>query len=93
MSYLIIKLINLAFEAYYLLLIIRILLSWIPVDTYHPIIQWIYKVTDPFLAVFRRVIPPLGGLDLSPIIAFIALNIIDNLVTSSIARILYTIGI
>ena len=66
---------------YTYLLIIRILLTWFPnLDTSNPILTSLFSITDPYLNVFRGVIPPIGGLDLSPILAFISLNLIKELV-------------
>ena len=66
---------------YNYLLIIRILLTWFPnLDTSNPILTSLFSITDPYLNVFRGVIPPIGGLDLSPILAFISLSLIKELV-------------
>lgn len=64
---------------YFVLLIIRILLSWFPnVDWYNPPFSVISQLTDPYLNLFRSVIPPLGGIDFSPILAFIVLQIVSQ---------------
>ena len=69
------------FYFYYLLLIIRIFLSWFPsVDWYSQPFAWIRSITDPFLNIFRNIIPPIGMLDVSPIVAFILLQIIQSVV-------------
>ena len=66
---------------YNYLLIIRILLTWFPnLDTSNPILTSLFSRTDPYLNVFRGVIPPLGGLDLSPILALISLSLIKQLI-------------
>jgi YggT family protein len=68
-------LINLVFQILYLCLIARIILSWIDYNPNNEIIQWIYKITDPLIRPFQQIIPPLSiGIDISPIIAFIALG-------------------
>jgi YggT family protein len=55
-----------------LLIVVRALLSWFPsVDYDHPLIEWIVRITDPILLPVRRVLPPLGGLDLSPLVAIL----------------------
>lgn len=70
-------------QIYSILLIIRVLLTWFPnVDWSNPILSTLSQLTDPYLNLFRSIIPPIGGLDLSAILAFIALN----LITSAIAR-------
>ena len=56
------------------LIIIRALLSWVSPDPYNPIVQFLYKVTEPLLAPFRRLLPLYTvGLDLSPIFALIVI--------------------
>lgn len=74
--------INQLFYFYYILLIIRIFLTWIPsIDWNQQPFAWMRSVTDPFLNIFRGIIPPIGGvLDISPIIAIILLQIIQGLV-------------
>ena len=68
---------------YNFLLIIRILLTWFPnLDTTNPILVNLFAITDPYLNVFRGVIPPIGGLDLSPILAFISLSLIKQLIAA-----------
>ena len=68
-------------QIYNFLLIIRILLTWFPnLDSTNPIISNLYAITDPYLNIFRGVIPPIGGIDLSPILAFISLNLIQSLI-------------
>ena len=68
---------------YNYLLIIRILLTWFPnLDTSNPILVNLFAITDPYLNVFRGVIPPIGGLDLSPILAFISLSLIKQLIAA-----------
>ena len=67
-------------EIYSLILIIRVLLSWFPnLDWSNPVLSSIGSITDPYLNAFRGIIPPIGGLDISPILAFIALNLMQSL--------------
>lgn len=56
------------------LIIIRALISWVSPDPYNPIVQFLYKTTEPLLAPFRRLIPTYTiGLDISPIFALIVI--------------------
>jgi len=71
------QVVSVAFEVYSWILIIRILLSWIKHNPYQPIIRFIYEVTEPYLRIFRRVVPAYGGVDFSPIVAFFFLRIIE----------------
>lgn len=75
------SIISLIFQLLYFAMLARILLSWIPHDRYHPIVQKLYAFTDPILEPFQRLIPPGKlGIDISPIFAFFALNLIENFI-------------
>jgi YggT family protein len=64
---------------YSFLLIIRILLTWFPnVNMYNQPFLALTQITDPYLNLFRSIIPPLGGIDFSPMLAFIVLNLVSN---------------
>jgi YggT family protein len=65
---------------YTVVLLVRVLLSWFPnLDWSNPLLSTVSSITDPYLNAFRGLIPPLGGLDLSAIVAFIALNLVQSL--------------
>ena len=67
-------------ELYSLVLLVRIILSWIPsVDRSHQLINFLYQKTDPVLEPARRVIPPLGSIDISPIVVFVGLKFIQRM--------------
>jgi YggT family protein len=69
---------------YTLILLVRVLLSWFPnLDWGNPVLSTVSAVTDPYLNAFRGLIPPLGGLDLSAILAFLALQLIQSLLEQS----------
>lgn len=70
-----------ALQAYWLVMIVRIILSWTtmfwaPPPSLTPVIRVVYDLTEPVMGLFRRVIPPIGAMDISPIFIFIILNII-----------------
>ncbi len=68
------------FYVYSLFLIIRIVGSWFPAFAMHRFMRFIAFYTDPVLNLFRRVIPPIGGvLDLSPLLCFIAIDVVKHL--------------
>ncbi len=74
-----------AIELYTWVLIARILLTWLPsIDWYKQPFRFLAEITDPLLSVFRGIIPPLGGMDLSPILLFVALNIVQGILASII---------
>ncbi len=74
------RIIDLLFNIVYFALVARVILSWVPHDPFHPVINLISQITDPVLRPFQRIIPPLGGFDLSTIFAFFALEIGRSLV-------------
>ncbi len=76
--------INNLFYFYYLLLIIRIFLTWIPnIDWDSQPFRFMCSLTDPFLNIFRGIIPPIGGaLDISPILAFFGLQLLQIVINS-----------
>ena len=65
-------------------LIISVILSWVAPGSQNPGAQLISQITEPALAPFRRLLPNLGGLDLSPIFAFLALKLLDMLVINNL---------
>ena len=81
------------FLVYFILIFIRILLSWVPRMPYYPglrtSVDFVHQVVDPYLNIFRRVIPPLGGggfaIDISPILAIVVLSIVWRVVVALIA--------
>lgn len=76
------RLVGQLFYFYFILLILRIFLTWIPnIDWENQPYKGICSITDPFLNIFRGIIPPIGGaLDISPILAFIVLQILQGIV-------------
>ena len=60
-------------------IIIRVILSWISPGTYNPATALISGLTDPIMRPFQRLIPPLGGFDISPIFAIVALGVVSIL--------------
>ena len=71
-------------QIYSLVLIVRVLLSWFPnIDWSNPVLSTVSSITDPYLNAFLGLIPPLGGLDLSAILAFFALSLMQQLLVSA----------
>ncbi len=63
-----------------LLLLLRVLLSWFPnLPWENPLLAALASITDPYLNLFRGLIPPIGGLDLSAILAFLSLSLASTL--------------
>ena len=74
------------------LLLIRVLLTWFPgVDWNNGALSALSSLTDPYLNIFRGVIPPIGGFDISSILAFLLLNVIVDTL-GGVAGNFYSIG-
>jgi YggT family protein len=76
---------------YVLLIFAYIIASWVPgggSPTLERVRQFLYDVCEPYLRIFRRVIPSFGPLDVSPIVAVLALYVLERLVNNVIGRIL-----
>jgi YggT family protein len=59
-------------------IIVRVISSWLPISPYSKWVNWSYRLSEPMLAPLRRIVPNFGGLDVTPIIAYILLSIIAN---------------
>jgi YggT family protein len=71
--------ITLLFGALQFAILVRVLLSWFPnLDRSNPLVQLLTSVTDPILEPARRLIPPFGGLDISPILVLFALQLLES---------------
>jgi YggT family protein len=62
-----------------LLILARVLMSWVQVDPYSPLARTIYNLTEPILAPVRNLLPPMSGLDFSPLVVLIGIQIIGNI--------------
>jgi len=74
------NLLRLIADVYALVLIARVVVSWLPVDPDSTAIRYLYQITEPVLAPIRRVLPVLGGFDFSPLVALLLLEWIKILV-------------
>jgi YggT family protein len=75
---------NILFTLLELAILARVLLSWFRVDPYHPAVAFLYQITEPILRPLRRVIPPLGMMDISPIVAMLLLGVIRQIIQAII---------
>ena len=70
------------FTAIWWLVIARLILSFLPlfmrIDPYNPVVRFINETTEPLMAPFRRLIPPVGGIDFSPMIMLFVLQLLQN---------------
>ncbi|MFJ7108123.1 YggT family protein [Pseudomonas sp. NPDC098740] len=72
-------------KIFFFALIISVILSWVAPGSHNPGAELVNQICEPALAPFRKIIPNLGGLDISPILAFMVLKLIDMLVINNLA--------
>lgn len=73
---------------YMWIIIIAALLSWVKPDPYNPVVQLLYRLTQPAYALLRRYIPTMfNGIDLAPLVIIISLQVIQVLITTAIRAI------
>lgn len=76
--------INIAAGVLYVLILARILISWLPIHPWHPLVRWLRIIVDPILAPFRRILPSVAGLDLSPLLAILVIFFIAHIATGAL---------
>jgi YggT family protein len=62
---------------YFFAILASIILSWVTPGSYNPTVLLLHQLTEPVMSPFRKIIPPLGGLDLSPIFVFLMINVLQ----------------
>jgi YggT family protein len=62
----------------------RALLSWFPIDPHNPLVTLLYDVTEPILDPLRRVIPRLGMIDITPLVAIILIQVLGNVAADAL---------
>lgn len=77
-------LVSLTFSVLQLALFIRVISSWFRISPYSPWIRWTFQITEPILAPLRRVIPSVGMIDITPIIAYFILSLLSSVILSAI---------
>lgn len=77
---------NAILNIYFFALIVMIILSWVAPNASHPGALLVMQLVEPIMSPLRRVIPPLGMIDLSPIVAFIGISLLDGIVVGSLTR-------
>ncbi len=81
-------LVQLLFELYVVVLLARVLVSWVQVDPRNPLVNLINQLTEPLLAPIRRVLPQSGPMDFSPMVAFIVVLVAEQIVLSLLRSVL-----
>lgn len=88
----IISLLQLAADFYFWTLIASVILSWVAPGSYSPAAVLVHQITEPLLAPCRRLLPAMGGLDLSPIIAFLGIQVFKILLASAAVPVYRLLG-
>ncbi len=83
------QVLDMALSLYMWIVIIRALLSWVSPDPYNPIVQFLYRITDPVMYQIQRRIPPMGGMDLSPMILIFGIYFARLFVVKSVIELGY----
>jgi len=81
------KLINFVLQAYIWVVIARAVISWVNADPYNPIVRFLVQVTEPLLERIRRVLPQMGGLDLSPMVLILAVVFLQSFLVPTLQQI------
>ncbi len=85
------KVLGIVFNLYMWVVIISALISWVNPDPYNPIVRFLHRATEPVFAKVRHYIPfsIIGGIDLSPIIVILALQMLDIALVGNLTRLAY----
>ncbi|WP_028585930.1 YggT family protein [Desulfogranum mediterraneum] len=81
------KLVSFVLSAYIWVVIGRAVISWVNADPYNPIVRFLIQVTEPLLERIRRVLPPMGGLDLSPMILIMGIIFLQSFLVPTLQQI------
>jgi YggT family protein len=82
----VVQFLGLLLQIFWLAILVRVILSWFPVDPSNPIIRIVWEITEPILAPFRRVLPRIGMFDLSPLAAFLVISFLQQQVLPQLLR-------
>jgi YggT family protein len=86
------ELISLMLNVLLVAIIAQVILSWVGPQGYNPIISLIYSLTEPVLRPARRILPPISGIDLSPLLVFLVMQLIKILLIAPIADLGRSLG-
>jgi len=85
------RLLDLVLDIYFFIVIGRAIISWVNPDPYNPIVRFLYQATEPVLRPIRRVIPYMGGMDISPIIVILILKFGQWFVVKTLMDLAYSL--
>jgi YggT family protein len=81
------KLINFVLGAYIWVVIARAVITWVNADPYNPIVRFLKQATDPLLTRIRRIVPIMGGLDLSPMLLILIIVFLQSFLVPTLQQI------
>ncbi len=84
MGLFLVSFVEILFQILIFAILIRALISWFPIAPSHPLVRLLDDITEPILAPLRRVVPRLGMMDITPIVAMIALQILEQILVSGL---------
>jgi YggT family protein len=73
--------VSILFTTLYVAIIVRSLMSWFNPSPDNPLVRFVYEITEPVLAPLRRIVPRIGMIDITPIVAIVLLQIIENVLS------------
>ncbi len=85
----IVSIVDLILTIYMWIIVARALISWVNPDPYNPIVNFLYRATEPVLSQVRRILPNMGGLDLSPLIVIFIIYFLKLFVVKSLYMLAY----
>ena len=86
------ELVQLAIYVFLFSILIQVVLSWISPGSYNPLLGVLHSLNEPLLGPARRIVPPIGGLDLSPIVVMVALQLVAILLVGPLRQLAGTLG-
>ena len=86
------ELVQLAIYVFLFSILIQVVMSWINPRSYNPLLGILYSLNEPLLAPARRLVPPIGGLDLSPIAVMVVLQLVSILLVGPLRQLAHTLG-
>lgn len=82
MGTLLVQTLSLISSLFYFLILARILISWVRVDPYNPLVNLIFRLTEPILAPIRNMLPAVGMFDFSPLVAILLMEVITRVLSA-----------
>ena len=86
------RLIDFTLSAYMWVVIGRAIISWVNADPYNPVVRFLHEVTEPVLSRIRRLLPVMGGLDISPMILIMTIIFLQSFLVPTLKRIAFALG-